>query len=104
MKYRIGVCQFKPILMDVEYNSRKIEELLTGIEADLIVLPELALTGYLFSSREELRQVSEDAYTGRTARQLKKLAAANKTSYALKIGAVTDAARPFTMMSKSKNR
>jgi pyruvate,water dikinase len=29
---------------------------------------------------------------------------ANKTSYALKIGAVTDAARPFPMKSKSKNR
>jgi predicted nucleotidyltransferase len=29
---------------------------------------------------------------------------ANKTSYAMKIGAVTDAARPFPMMSKSKNR
>ena len=28
---------------------------------------------------------------------------ANKTSYAIKIGAVTDAARPFLMMSKSKN-
>jgi hypothetical protein len=29
---------------------------------------------------------------------------ANKTSYAMKIGAVTDAARPFPMISKSKNR
>jgi pyruvate,water dikinase len=29
---------------------------------------------------------------------------AKKTSYAVKIGAVTDAARPLTMMPKKKNR
>jgi predicted amidohydrolase len=81
MKYKIGICQFNPVLMDVKQNITRMEKLLTGVKADLIVLPELAASGYLFKNIDEVRKVSENAYTGVTANLLKKLAAENNSSY-----------------------
>jgi predicted amidohydrolase len=38
-------------------NIAAIERLTAGIHADLLVLPELANSGYLFASPAELRRV-----------------------------------------------
>lgn len=59
MQYQIALAQFKPIRKDVSANIRKLQHLLTKIKADLIVLPELANTGYLYASKEKLRPFSE---------------------------------------------
>ena len=53
MSYKVGCCQFHPKLMDVKGNLEKMEGLLKDVEADLIVLPELAASGYVFKSKEE---------------------------------------------------
>ncbi len=50
MSFRIAIFQFAPVRNDVELNIKTIEHHLAGIKADLIVLPEMANTGYLYSS------------------------------------------------------
>ena len=56
---KVGFFQFYPKLKDVEYNFTKIKDTLEGLNADLIVLPELALSGYNFLSKNELKPVAE---------------------------------------------
>lgn len=51
---RVGVFQFEPKLRAIEENFDRITRCLANIEAELVVLPELCLTGYMFSSREEV--------------------------------------------------
>jgi predicted amidohydrolase len=51
---RVGFYQFAPKPKAVEENLKRIFQRLENVSADLLVLPELCLTGYLFSRREEL--------------------------------------------------
>ena len=62
--YKVGVLQFEPKLFKVDENLANLENMLTGIDADLVVLPELATSGYVFNSKEEVLNVAEDAKTG----------------------------------------
>ncbi len=55
----VGFYQFSPVLGDVQFNLQKIREVLKSAQADLIVLPELATSGYLFVSREEVEALAE---------------------------------------------
>jgi predicted amidohydrolase len=55
---KIGFFQFRPVFGDVERNTRHVLERLENVEADLLVLPELALSGYLFASRQEARTIA----------------------------------------------
>lgn len=59
MQYQIALAQYQPIRKNVSANIKKLQKLLNNIEADLIVLPELANTGYLYASQEDLRPYSE---------------------------------------------
>lgn len=83
MGYKIGVCQFRPELLQIEKNLEKIRSLLDGVSADIIVLPELASSGYLINSREEVEQISEDPHDGPTARLFLTLAKEHNTSYVI---------------------
>lgn len=56
---KVGFFQFYPKLKDVEYNFTKIKTTLDDLNADLILLPELALSGYNFLSKDELNPVAE---------------------------------------------
>ncbi len=56
---RIGYYQFAPEFGDVETNLMHIALALENVDADLLVLPELATSGYLFISREEVNAVAE---------------------------------------------
>jgi len=56
---RIGFYQFAPTFGEIEANLQQIASALAGVEADLIVLPELATSGYLFLSQEEVEAVAE---------------------------------------------
>jgi predicted amidohydrolase len=64
--YRIAVVQTKPELSCVDNNLARIAELCEDISADLIVLPELATSGYLFPSKAELQAVSESFPNGKS--------------------------------------
>jgi predicted amidohydrolase len=57
---KIGYIQNSPIFGDKQKNLRSTDDLLIGVKADLIVLPELFATGYTFTSMEEVAGLSED--------------------------------------------
>ena len=58
---KIGYIQFQPVLGEVNTNIEQMNALLPkASSADLIVLPELANTGYNFSTREEIFACSEE--------------------------------------------
>ena len=57
---RIGYYQFAPKFGAVKQNLDQIISALKNVQADLIVLPELAITGYYFANREELATLAED--------------------------------------------
>lgn len=79
MPFTIALVQFKPVRKDVSANIDKIEELLRGISADLIVLPELSNTGYLYETSSYLMPYSESSDgSGLFLTSLIKLAAATK--------------------------
>ena len=57
---RAGFFQFAPKFGEVETNLSKAVSALRGAEADIIVLPELAFTGYLFQNRSELASLAQE--------------------------------------------
>ena len=59
MTFQIALVQFKPIRKNVNANIQKIQSILSGLTADLIVLPELANSGYLYEDPSELKPYSE---------------------------------------------
>ncbi len=67
---RIGFVQLRPQFGDVEGNVKRALSLMEDEEADLMVLPELFNTGYLFNSRGELEELGEPIPGGRTAKAL----------------------------------
>lgn len=71
---KIGYVQFNVEFGNVKKNIEKISELTEGKEFDLLVLPELANSGYKFSDMKELEELSEEAGVGEFSLFLKKLA------------------------------
>jgi predicted amidohydrolase len=57
---RAGVVQFHPKFGDVAGNLERMRGMLEPEDADLFVLPELALTGYIFESRDEAVSMSQE--------------------------------------------
>jgi predicted amidohydrolase len=75
--WRVGFLQFEPAFGDVAANLDRLEAALEPARgrADLIVLPELATTGYNVLSREELAGLAEPVPDGPATRRLVRLAA-----------------------------
>ena len=71
---RVGYLQFKPVFADPGKNIPYIEDLLRDKDFDLIVLPELANSGYFFTSLHELRETAEEIPSGPFCESLKKIA------------------------------
>jgi predicted amidohydrolase len=57
---KIGYFQFAPAFGRVRKNIEHVSAALAEVNADIIVLPELALTGYHFDNKAELLQLAED--------------------------------------------
>jgi predicted amidohydrolase len=57
---RVGYLQFGPIFGQKESNFERVANFLDSAKADLIVLPELFATGYIFESKRELHGLAED--------------------------------------------
>ena len=71
---KAGYLQFAPEYLEVQSNLEKVEELLSGVEADLLVLPELFTSGYFFRSVDDLRAVAEPIPEGRSTQKLREWA------------------------------
>jgi len=71
--YKAAVVQIKPVLLQVEKNLHKIESLCKDIQADLIVLPELITSGYLFQDKSEVEAVCESVPKGISFRFFREL-------------------------------
>ncbi len=63
---RVAYIQFHPTLNNPERNRSRLEQFLTAVTADLVVMPELANAGYNFSSMQEVFSTAEDAEKGAT--------------------------------------
>ena len=55
----VGLVQFAPARYDVAANIAQVERLLRGVRADLLVLPELANSGYIYATPDQLAPHSE---------------------------------------------
>jgi predicted amidohydrolase len=64
---KVAVLQFSPTRADRKANFDNILKCVNGARFDLLVLPELATTGYLFSSRDELSSLAEPFPGGPTS-------------------------------------
>ncbi len=79
MRRLVGYVQTRPRFGDVEGNVSRAVELASKVEADLLVLPELFNTGYLFESREEALKLAEPV-DGPTVKALSRFAAETSTA------------------------
>ena len=64
MTIRVAACQIDPQLGEVDRNLERIERAVAeaaGLGAQLAVLPEAAVTGYVFDSLDEARTVAQRA-------------------------------------------
>ncbi len=78
---RIAFVQGRPEFGRTEENLEKGLALAATVEADLVVLPELWASGYVFSTHAEVAALAEDARTGATARAIAWAAKREKRHY-----------------------
>ena len=71
---RIGFVQTNPEFGQVEQNVSRAIDMIESTDADLIVLPELFSTGYLFPDRRVLSELAESVPAGPTFRRMSDLA------------------------------
>lgn len=72
---RLGLAQMELKLGDIDYNVKQARELLDIAEEnsiDVLVLPEMANSGYYFDSYEEAKECSEEIPTGPLSKELVK--------------------------------
>lgn len=67
---RVAFVQGRPVFGRTEENLERGLALAATVEADLVVIPELWSSGYVFSSKQELAGLAEDPATGATAQAL----------------------------------
>lgn len=74
---KIGYIQFNPTFGKVDGNNKKIERFVSQNKADLLVLPELCNTGYMFKDKNELNQLAEKIPDGKTTKEWIRIAKEN---------------------------
>ena len=79
--FRTAFVQGRPRFGRTEENLEHGLALAATVEADLVVLPELWSSGYVFSSHAEVDALAEDARTGATARALAAAARRERRHY-----------------------
>lgn len=71
---KIGFCQFNVAYKNPDANLDKIKDMISGSDADLIVLPELCLSGYYFKSKEELYEYADESVQNKMISELQIIA------------------------------
>lgn len=77
---RVGFVQLQPVFGQKKVNLEKAIEFIQQVEADLLVLPELFNSGYLFLEKEELQNLAERIPQGETTSTLREIAKERKVS------------------------
>ncbi len=77
---KLTVVQFQPKLLDVQGNVARLLSILENVDSDLVVLPELVSSGYVFGSRAEVFGVAESVGEGHTYQSFAELARKRNTS------------------------
>jgi predicted amidohydrolase len=72
---RVGLIQYEPRFGEVAANMEKVSGMVSEVDADIVVLPELCFTGYTFTSREEARALAENPADGFISKQIRSLSA-----------------------------
>lgn len=72
---KVSALQFAPRRADPEHNLERLRALTSTTSTDLLVMPELAHSGYFFTSAEELRFLSESPDDGPFCNWIRSLAA-----------------------------
>lgn len=75
---KIAVYQFAPAFGKKTENLDRFRQDLSSLECDLVVLPEMAFTGYQFVSQEEVASLAEGVPNGETCVALVELAIRNR--------------------------
>jgi predicted amidohydrolase len=75
---KVGYLQFNPEFGNPKRNLKRIKELISGIDFDLIVIPELANSGYLFTSLDEVKSLSEKIPEGDYCKALREISISRK--------------------------
>lgn len=57
---RVGVVQFSPVFGATAVNLETVERLIKDVRADILVLPELFSSGYLFETDAEVRRAAHE--------------------------------------------
>ncbi len=70
MEWHVAVVQYAPRFGDVRGNLDRVDALLQDVSADLIVLPELFATGYLFQDAAEAAAYAEPVPDGPICQRL----------------------------------
>ncbi len=70
---KTGYLQFQPLFGKPVENILRINELIADKDFDLLVLPELSNSGYLFTDQKELAELSEEVPDGMFCNALKKI-------------------------------
>lgn len=78
---RAAFIQTHPAFLEPERNVRDAVDRATGLEADLVVLPELFTSGYFFGSTDEVRHVAEPAHASHAVEALAALASRTGATY-----------------------
>jgi predicted amidohydrolase len=93
--FRVAFVQAAPRFGRVTENLERGLALAATVEADLVVLPELWSSGYVFSSHAEVAALAEDAALGPTARALAAAARRERRHF---VAGFPEAARTLALM------
>ncbi|MDH5588038.1 MAG: acyltransferase [Nitrospirota bacterium] len=67
---KVGIFQFDPLFGERQRNLESILHAIDSFQGDLLVFPELAMSGYQFLSKEEAWELAEDLPAGEICRRL----------------------------------
>lgn len=87
---KAGFAQFSPLFGKVDTNIEKAVSLIEKADADLMVLPELFNTGYLFVSLKETSNLAEKIPSGKTTKSLCSIARKKNMHIVAGIAEVSD--------------
>lgn len=80
---RVSLFQFTPEHGRIAANLARIQAALARVETDLVVLPELCLSGYLFRNRAELCACAEPVPSGPSVTALSRLCRSRRLNLVL---------------------